>query len=241
MKKKFIPEFKIVLLIILIGISGQKLFAQSGGLNLMVALPQGEFKENVDKVGFGVSGHFTLFKTGPSLPFTVGINAGYINYGNEKRTAPLSETIYEIPVEVNRTNNLVNFHLLFQISPFNGPVKPYLDVLMGGNYLFTTSEVKSQGNEKSFASTTNQDDFSWSYGGGGLLIKLADLEPTGEAMAPASIWLDLKVRYLFGTEAEYLKEGSISQDPVTKLAVYQYSKSKTDLITIHLGIVAEFF
>lgn len=53
-----------------------------------------------------------------------------------------------------------------------------------------------------------------------------------------ALFLDLKVRYLIGSEAEYLKEGSvdISTVPVT----YKVSKSKTDLLTAHAGVVAYF-
>jgi hypothetical protein len=217
----------------------KEISAQSGGLNLMLGLPQGEFKENVNKAGFGISGHFTFFKTMPQMPFSVGINAGYMIYGSERRTIPFNQWAGDVPVDVTRSNNLVNFHILFLVLPFEGPVKPYIDVLFGGNYLFTTTEIKSD--DKQIASTTNQDDFAWSYGGGGgFLIKLADLNPNGDGMSLTTLWLDLKVRYLFGTEAEYLKEGSVvvHNDGTVD---YFYSKSKVDLFTIHLGVVAELF
>jgi|WetSurMetagenome_2_1015567.scaffolds.fasta_scaffold121497_2 hypothetical protein len=241
MKKPFTFNYSIILLLTLtlIFLTSIKSFSQSAGLNILLALPQGEFRENVDRAGFGLSGHFTLFKAMPGMPFTFGINAGYINYGSESRTIPFNQWAGDVPVDVNRTNNLVNFHLLFQVFPFEGSVKPYLDILFGGNYLFTTTEIKS--NDKQIASTTNQDDIGWSYGGGGgFLIKLVDLDPIGESMSPSTLWLDLKVRYLFGTEAEYLKEGSVVvHDNGT--VDYYYSKSKIDLVTIHLGVVIEFF
>lgn len=210
--------------------------AQTVGLNFTAALPQGEFKDNVDNAGWGVSAHATLFTPGPTLPFTVGLNLGFINYGNESRKAPWSYTIPDANVDVTRTNNIVNFHVLFQVSPFNSPVKPYLEGLFGGNYLFTTTKVESDYLDKSLTETTNQDDFAWSYGGGGgIMIKLTDLaDPVG------SIWLDLKARYLLGTEAEYLKEGSVEINTTNGTAIYHLSRSKTDLLTIHIGVVAEF-
>ena len=53
-----------------------------------------------------------------------------------------------------------------------------------------------------------------------------------------SLFLDLKVRYLFGSEAEYLKEGSVVVDNGN--VIYNVSKSKTDLITVNIGVVAYF-
>jgi hypothetical protein len=241
MKKKFTCYNPVLLITIFIFgfLFSAKIFPQSGGLNLLVALPQGEFMDNVGRAGFGLSGHFTFFSPQPDAPFTFGINLGYINYGYESRRVPFNQWAPDVPVDVNRLNNLVNFHFLFQVLPFEGSVKPYLDILFGGNYIFTTTEIKSD-NEQ-IASTTNFDDFGWSYGGGGgLLIRLTDFEQSEERMSPSSLWLDLKFRYLYGTEAEYLKEGSVdihNDGTVT----YYYSKSKIDLITIHLGVVVEFF
>ena len=229
----------IILIFICVLISTSKIYAQAGGLNLLVALPQGEFKDNVGRAGIGLSGQFTFFEPAPEAPFTFGINLGYINYGYESRRIPFNQWAGDVPVDVTRMNNLVNFHFLFQVLPFEGPVKPYLDILFGGNYIFTTTEIKSD--YKEIASTTNYDDFGWSYGGGGgFLIRLTDFGPDEERISPSTLWLDLKVRYLYGTEAEYLKEGSVdvhNDGTVT----YYYSKSKIDLLTIHLGVIVEFF
>jgi hypothetical protein len=240
MKKMFTNYKKILLTSLFLStlFSFSNVYPQAGGLNLLVALPQGEFRENVGRAGFGLSGQFTFFKPAPEAPFTFGINLGYINYGYESRTVPFNQWAGDVPVDVNRMNNLVNFHFLFQVLPFEGSVKPYLDILFGGNYIFTTTEIKSHHEE--IASTTNYDDFGWSYGGGGgFLIKLSDFNSNEEQMSPSTLWLDLKVRYLYGTEAEYLKEGSVdvhNDGTVT----YYYSKSKIDLLSIHLGVIVEF-
>jgi hypothetical protein len=232
-------SFALTSIIISILLLSTRIFSQSGGLNLLVALPQGEFRDNVGRAGFGLSGHFTFFKPAPEAPFTFGINLGYINYGYESRKVPFNQWVPDVPVDVNRLNNLVNFHFLFQVFPIEGAVKPYLYILFGGNYIFTTTEIKNHNEE--LASTTNMDDFSWSYGGGGgLLIRLTDFEPGGERMSPSTLWLDLKVRYLYGTEAEYLKEGSIEIHNDGSYTYY-YSKSKIDLLSINLGVVIDFY
>jgi hypothetical protein len=209
------------------------LFAQSAGLNFTLGFPSGEFKDQVKRTGIGLSGQFLLFTPNPALPFSAGINIGYLNYGSESRLEPFSSTIPDVTVDVDRTNNLVNFHVLFQLIPPSGIVRPYLEGLFGGAYLFTETSIKSRGTEE-VASSTNYDDFAWSYGGGGgFMIQVA-----GPSDDFSSIFIDLKARYLLGSEAEYLKEGSVTIEPGR--VIYNPSKSKTDLITANIGVVLYF-
>ncbi|MGE5363452.1 MAG: hypothetical protein ACM3SM_04925 [Bacteroidota bacterium] len=215
------------------------LSAQTGGLNLMGAFPQGEFKDNLDRVGYGLSGHFTFWTPDASMPLTLGLNVGYINYGNDSRNTRISSDIPDVRVNVDRSYNIVNFHLLFQISPLSGAVRPYLEALVGGSYLFTETKINSENYTNEVASSTNFDDWAWSYGpGGGMMIRLMEREPQGKEMELTSLWLDIKARYLLGSRAEYLKEGSviINNGNVS----YDVSRSTTDLLTIHLGVVAYF-
>jgi hypothetical protein len=58
-------------------------FAQSGGVNFTLAFPIGEFKDNVDRLGVGGSIHFLFWDQTSSLPFSFGLNLGFINYGIE--------------------------------------------------------------------------------------------------------------------------------------------------------------
>ncbi len=227
---------RLSLLLIFTTILTFKLSAQSAGGGLMLGFPEGEFKDNIDRVGFGASGEVLFFNPSAMLPFGFGLDIGYLNYGSESRQEPFNSNIPDVVVDVNRTNNLVNFHLLFHIAPPSGNFRPYAELLFGGAYLFTQTSVNSQGDEE-IASTNNFDDFAWNYGvGGGLLINVYSPEtPEGNFEA---LYLDLKVRYLMGTEAEYLKEGSV--DIQNGHVYYNVSKSKTDLLITHLGVIAYF-
>lgn len=225
----------LIIVAILSVISFNKILAQAGGLNIMLGFPMGDFKEEIDRLGFGLSGHFLFLAPTDNRPFGIGLNVGYLNYGQETRREPFSLTIPDVTVDVERSNNLVNFHVLFQLGFGSGSVRPFVEGLFGGSYIFTETTIRSRGAEE-VASSNNFDDFAWSYGaGGGLLILLSSGEE-GEDFG--SIFLDLKARYLFGSEAEYLKEGSVivSGGNVT----YQVTKSKTDLLTVHTGVVAYF-
>jgi hypothetical protein len=116
-----------------------------------------------------------------------------------------------------------------------GIVRPYAEFLFGGSYLFTETSINSQGSGEEVASSNNFDDFAWSYGGGGgFLIKVSE----GDGEELGEVFIDLKARYLLGTEAEYLKEGSVIIQ--NGRAIYDISKSKTDLLTAHIGVVAFF-
>lgn len=211
------------------------LLAQSAGLNLTLAIPSGEFKEKVENLGFGISGNLNFISPKPKSPFGIGINLGYIIYGSESRREPLSTTIPDVFVNIDRTNSLLNFHLLFTIGVPTGRIRPYVEGLFGGSYIYTTTSVKSQGTGEEFASSTNFDDWAWNYGaGGGFTILLSGDANTDQN----TIYLDLKGRYLFGSEAEYLKEGSVTIQNGN--VYYDISRSKTDLLTIHAGILFYF-
>ncbi len=208
--------------------------AQTVGASFMIASPQGEFKNNVDNLGFGVQVEGTLWAPSAERPFSIGLSAGYLVYGlvSERRAWPGFPGIY---LNLTRTNSIANLHALFKITPFMGSIRPYIEGIFGGNYLFTTSEVKNENGNQQIASSTNFDDFTWSYGGGaGLLFKLS--ENLGNVSA---LFLDLKVRYMYGTEAEYLTEKSVFVNNLGD-TIFNPQKSKTDLITFHVGVVAYF-
>lgn len=227
---------KVVLLFLLSLMITSITKGQTIGGSFMLGFPQGEFKENVDRLGYGFQVHGTIWAPNKMRPFTVGINIGYLVYGEESFKRRFSITNPDVYVDINRTNSLANFHLLFQVSPFTGTVRPYIEGLFGGAYLFTSTNIESEWNNEEIARSTNFDDYTWSYGGSaGLLIKLA--EGLGDV---GVLYLDLKARYMFGTEAEYLAEGSITVDQNNGTVHYDVLRSKTDLLTIHLGVTAYF-
>ena len=210
------------------------IYSQSVGGSLILGFPQNEFSKNVNNSVFGgIEGQITLSTPNKSNPFTVGLNAGFIIYGIESRRVPLSTTIPDVSVDVERQNSMVNFHLLFQVSPFDGDIKPYLEGVAGGAYLFTETSVEGSSNIEEFASTVNQDDFAWSYGfGGGILVSLME---SNEDL-PGGLYLDLKTRFMFSSEAEYLTTGDLRVENGN--LIYQTKNSGIDYMSIQIGVVA---
>ena len=222
--------YRSILLVFVLLLFVKPLYSQDAGVNFILAFPQGEFKENIDRLGYGIGGEFMFLTPKPGSPFGLGINAGFINYGDETRREPFSLTIPDVTVDVSRSNNLVNFHLMFRVAPHSGKLRPYLEGLIGGAYLFTETTIKSEGQEV-VASSTNFDDFAWTYGAGaGLMYEVYRNENDGSAF-----FIEIKTRYLLGTEAEYLKEGSVIVE--NGQVTYEVSRSKTDLLTVNLGVI----
>ncbi len=225
----------IILMLLLLSTSNN-FNAQTVGGSFMLGLPQGEFKQNVDRLGYGFQVHGTLWAPGKFRPFTLGLNVGYLIYGEESTSRPLSVTIPDVFVDVDRTNSIANFHLLFQVSPFTGTVRPYFEGLFGGAYIFTETTVESEYSNEDVFESTNFDDFTWSYGGGGGFL----IQILGEEGNMSALFLDLKARYIFGTKAEYLREGDVEIDMTRGRVMYRVSESETNLLTFHLGVVAYF-
>lgn len=228
---------KILLVLILIFTVGLQI-ASSQGLDLGIAVnggfPQGAFKDNVEQNGFGLDG--ILGYQIPRSPFTIGINLGFITYGQDSRTENFSPNIPEVQIRVKTNNNIFTGHLFSRIEAKQGRVRPYADGLIGLNYLFTESKITDDDNfnGEAIVSTTNFDDSAFSYGaGGGVKFKIADhIDAEGDR----SRWfIDLKIRYMFGGQAEYLREGSIRN--VNGNLLFDSDFSHTDLLTVGVGFI----
>jgi hypothetical protein len=205
-----------------------------GGLDFLVGAPQGEFRKNVDKAGFGIAGNVGYAPEG--TPIMLGLEFGFMNYGSADRREPFSTTIPDVYVNVSTTNNFVLGHFLLRLQPNTGKLRPYLQGMVGFNYLFTETKIENlnvPGEE--VAGNTNLSDGAFSYGGGaGLMFLVYESEEGGIS----DVFIDLGARYVFGGEAEYLKEGSIRRE--NGRVAYDILKSKTDLLVFQLGASVRF-
>lgn len=225
---------KLLLILVLLLSTTLISYSQTVGGSIMIGSPQGEFRQNVDRLGYGLQLQGTLWSPSKERPFSIGLNLSYMVYGETTDRRPWPG-FPEVTLEVSRTNSIANLHFLMLVSPFTGTVRPYVEGLAGGAYIFTTSEVKSENSSEQIAQSTNYDDFNWSYGfGGGILFRVA--KDLGDV---SNLYLDLKARYIYGTEAQYLTENDIEVVSLTQVR-YRPRQSKTDLLTFHLGVIAYF-
>lgn len=240
---------KLINLIGLIVLSTSAIQAQEVNVNtnLELVFPQGEFKQSMDRLGVGIqlNGYYRF----PNTIFGLGMDFGFKNFGVDSREEPLSSTIPDLKVEVNNSYNLLQFMLLAKAQPAEGVVRPYIEALAGYNYYFTETEIRNRGfgsDEEPIATDTNFEDWAFAWGGGtGVMIKVYDqrgkearFAEDGSEIHPTAGYLNIGVRYLYGQEAEYLKQGSIQINDGT--VTYETSRSKTDMMIWQLGFVLRF-
>ncbi|NNE71993.1 MAG: outer membrane beta-barrel protein [Rhodothermales bacterium] len=213
--------------------------AQSGtelGIDLALAVPQGAFDQNMGQTGFGLNFHVG-HHLGKS-PVMIGLDIGAHTYGSERRREPLSMTIPDISARVETTNNLAQFHGMIRLQPISGQVRPYVDALYGFKYLWTRTSLMEDYYDEELVGSTNQDDFTRSYGvGAGVDFRVWN-GPMGEDERPGSVYLTLGARYLLSGEAEYLREGDIHRDLGT--VDFQTTRSRVDIVQPRFGVTVTF-
>jgi hypothetical protein len=212
-------------------------YGVSPEINVFVGIPTGAFSRQVDNVGIG--GTFAFLGRIRHSPVSMGVELGGMIYGMESRREPFSTTIPDVTVRVQTSNNVGLGHFMVRLSPQTGLVQPYVDAMIGGKYLFTSTSIESEHantGHHTVASSTNFDDLTWSYGaGGGLNVRLYD-GVMGDRHG--SVHLNLGVRYLYGGEAEYLKRGSIRRNNGS--VEYDVMRSRTDMIMPQFGVRMQF-
>lgn len=220
-------------------VSAQELNA---GLNLQVVLPQNEFSESIDTQGYGVNLN-GMYRFSQS-PFGLGLDFNFINFGQDTRDEPLSPTIPDLTVRVENEYNLVQGLMAARVQSPDGVIRPFAEGLAGFNYFYTQTSIenrRSQGDEP-IATDTNFEDWGFAWGGGGgLMIRVFDRRGS-ENLTPenplAAGYINLGVRYLNGSEAEYLRKGSIVIENGS--VTYDTLKSRTDMLIIQFGFVMRF-
>lgn len=239
----------VLLLLILTGTSGLALAQErtTMAMNLHVVSPQGPFRQNVDRLGFGIqfAGAYRL----SGSPISLGAEFAFQNYGIDSRVEPLSSTIPDLKVQVDNSYNQLALLLVARAEPFtSGTVRPYMEAVWGTNYFFTETTINNRfsADDEPIARDTNIDDWAMAWGGGaGVQFQIYETESEvfggiGEEMktVPTKIFLNLGTRYMFGNEATYLKEGSVSVS--NGQVTYDTSRSKTDMVIFQVGVTVKF-
>jgi hypothetical protein len=200
----------------------------TGGL-----FPTGAFNDHVSQEGFALG---LFFGRRPwNAPVYLGFELSGSFYGYAHRHEFL-EGIPEVRFDVETFNNIIQGLLFLRAQPRRGAVRPFVEGLAGVSYLYTDTTIS--GHEfpwDEVGSDTNFSDFTVTAGaGGGLAIHLGwsrvryPDRPRGETL------LDIKVRYMAGGRAKYLKQGSIVV--VGDQLTYSYDESATSFITVQAGL-----
>jgi len=210
----------------------------TGALHFNSGIPQGELSDQLDNNAYGIGGQ--IFYSPQKSPLAIGLDMSWMNYGSESRREPFSTTIPDVTVNVETNNNIVQAFFVLRGKMPSGPIRLYGDAMIGFNYMYTETKITdSDFLEDEVASSTNQDDAAFAYGvGGGIMIPIYTKSTENPGDHPFQIALDGGARYIFGGEAEYLKEGSIRRESTT--VTFDTIKSKTDMVKIHVGVLVSF-
>ena len=205
----------------------------SGGVNFVVAVPQGSFADRLDDVGFGLTG--TLVHHFAGSPVGVGAEGTFATYslGTASFSSPAGDVL--------TTNNIAMGHVILRLQSPSGMIRPYGDALVGLGYLFTESRIEDVdfNGDRYTTSSTNFDDAAFSYGlGGGVMAQVYSGHSSDDGR-PFNVFVDARIRYLFGGEAQYLREGDIESD-ANGNPIYFFTESRTDLLLPQLGVTIRF-
>src|SRR5512139_1158953 len=97
--------FRVALIMILA--FGQSALAGDrfqASLKYLMGYPQNDFRHNVDRTFYGMSGEF--FYNLPRSPLSIGVSLEYLNYGSETRIEPFSPDIPDVLVDVTTRNSI---------------------------------------------------------------------------------------------------------------------------------------
>lgn len=209
-------------------ISANYLQAQpSLSLYFTTAIPINDFRNFDSDEGYG--GNLEIFFFSPSVqkPFGMGVSLSYFGQGLYFYDDPYSDESY---LSGNRANNFSSLHLIFQLAPTGGTVRPYLETFFGGSYIFSVTEIYTI---DYISESLYIDDWAWSYGvGGGLQFLISSDE------SEHSVFLDLKGRYLMSSDVSIPDRQSIRY--ANNSFYYTVNETQINFVAIQIGIVMYF-
>jgi hypothetical protein len=195
--------------------------AADGGGSLVLGAPRGALGQEASVAG-GLAGHAVF----PSRSSIVGLRleGSWLLYGSETVRVPVARTAGRIHREVTTDNWIAQLGIGPQVVlPFPG-VRPYVHGFAGVSYFSTTSQLRDPDGFVS-ATSTNYDDATFAYGGGGGL--LVPLRGRG-------VSLDLGVRYVRTGSVRFLAEGDLAPAEAGVRAVPH--RGHADVVEFQVGL-----
>jgi len=190
------------------------------------ARPRGALGRNIG-LGYGVSGAY-LFRVDRDGILSFRADVAGVQYGNEQKQTPFSETVGgRVQVNVRTTNYIIPMSVGPQLAWPTGPIRPYMNAGVGAQAFVTESVVQGVDNFTVIASSTNQSDFAMTWvAGGGIDVPMVP--------GLSRIQLDVGMQYVSGGRARYLAPGSIVDLPAGGLRISPF-ESTTRLVMVRIG------
>ena len=219
-------NLKILFILILLFGTTQLIAQPSVSFYFTTAFPVNEYQNFDNEVGYGGNLEFFFMSPSKQKPIGIGASISYFGQGLYFYNDPCNCETY---LSNNRANNFINLNMILQVAPTGGTVRPYLETLFGGSYIFSNTEVLTL----NYTSVNLYvDDWAWTYGVGGGLKFLLGPEENG------SLFLDLKGRYLMSSDVYLLERNSIRY--ANGRFYYDVNKSQINFVAVQFGIVFYF-
>jgi hypothetical protein len=214
------------------------------GFTFTNAVPQKEFFDNIKRSGqgFSVYGGWHM----DPYPFAAGIEGDILFYGSDERRGLLNWKdpygVWHTDHDTISTQNMViPVNVFIRVMPtIARTISPYVEGIVGVTFMSLSVDYKSS---YSYAGSNYNDkqsksDIAFNYGvGAGIMIKLVDFIQIPNSIS--NLNLDIRMRYLYGGEAEYYKAKFDDTKNPPQLNLNGF-KSNTDLVLFMAGITFRF-
>ena len=208
----------------------------SFGLDGVLMNPRGSFGRNVDHLGYGIGGH-GLVRVDPRGILSLRVELASSQYGSERSDVPYSPFFGgRVGLELNTRNTLAWAGIGPELTIPLGRVRPYVNGSVVYARFSTVTDLKGDGYDQNgnyrtnqtLASSQNQHDgTSARAAGAGIHV------PVGPRR-----WLTdahVGVRYFDGGEADYLREGSITDNNDGSIS-FSPLRSRTRFVSYQVGV-----
>lgn len=210
-------------------LSAKNIMAQpSASFYFTTAFPVNEYQDFDSEVGYGGNLEFFFISPSKPKPIGMGVSLSYFGQGLYFYEDPCDCETY---LSNNRANNFINLNIILQVAPTGGTVRPYLETLFGGSYIYSNTELITLN-----YNTVNLyvDDWAWTYGVGGgfrFLIGPDDNED-------GSVYLDLKGRYMMSSDVNLLDRNSTRY--ANNRFYYSVNETQLNFVAVQIGLVFYF-
>jgi len=251
--------FTILIGLLLLSSATYLIAQPSTSFYFTTAIPVNEYQDFDDEVGYGGNLEFFFISPSKEKPIGMGVSLSYLgqglyfyedpcdcetNVGNNRANMGVSLSylgqglyFYEDPCDCetnvgnNRANNFINLNMILQVSPTGGTVRPYLETLFGGSYIYSNTDIITL--DYNYVNLY-VDDWAWTYGVGGGFKFLLGADDNGGG----SMYLDLKGRYLMSSNVNMLDRNSIRY--ANNIFYDSVKETQINFVAIQIGFILYF-
>jgi hypothetical protein len=224
--KKMKSYFKLLIVLSLLFPAGYSNAQPSASIYFISTIPVNDYRLFDNEAGYGVSLEFFFITPSKAKPMGMGISMSYFSQGLFFETDYYGESF----LSGNRANNFASLHIIFQLAPTGGTVRPYIESCFGGSYVFSYSQILTP---DYIPVSLYLDDWAWSYGvGGGFKFLIGGDRESG------SLYLDLKGRYIMSSDVSLLDRNSIRY--ADNRFYYSVNETQLNFVALQIGMVFYF-